>query len=102
MRIELFSSPGCPNVDAARKLVDECLATLGIQAPVFERVGHYLSPTVLVDGVDVMRPEASALVGDACRLDLPTPQRVLDVLRAKAAHQIEPMGRQSAGRALSV
>jgi hypothetical protein len=32
----------------------------------------------LVDGVDVMRLESGVRNGDACRLDLPTPQRVLD------------------------
>jgi hypothetical protein len=36
---------------------------------------------VLVDGVDVMGPAvATAHIGDACRLDLPTPQLLLDAL----------------------
>ena len=89
MRIELLTSPGCPNADAARTLVNECLATLGIHVAIVDRVGRYPSPTVLVDGVDVMRHEAVAPIGDACRLDLPTPQRVLDALRANSRNQVE-------------
>jgi alkylmercury lyase len=41
-----------------------------------------------------MRPEAGAPVGDACRLDLPTPQRVLDALRA---HRSDPNSLQADG-----
>jgi hypothetical protein len=89
MRIELFTSPGCPNADAARTLLNDCLAKLGIHALIVDRVGRYPSPTVLVDGIDVMRQEASSPIGDACRLDLPTPQRVLDALRANSRNQVE-------------
>jgi hypothetical protein len=81
MRIELLTSPDCPHADAARRVVTDCLATMGIDVPVIDRVGSYPSPTVLVDGVDVMRREAGAPIGDACRRDLPTTQRVLDALR---------------------
>lgn len=59
MPIELLTSPGCPNAKAARKVVTDCLTTLGIDVPIIDRVGRYPSPTVLVDGVDVMRPEAA-------------------------------------------
>jgi len=95
MRIELLTSPGCANAGAARKMVEDCLATLGIDMPIIDSVGRYPSPTVLVDGVDVMRPEAGAPIGDACRLDLPTPQRIFDALRAA-------MSAQSAGTPQSV
>jgi hypothetical protein len=88
-RIELLTSPGCPHAAAARETITDCLTTLGIDVPIIDRVGRYPSPTVLVDGVDVMRPEAGAPIGDACRLDLPTPQRVLDVLRANGRDQVE-------------
>jgi hypothetical protein len=81
MRVEILSSPGCPNAAAAKKAVTECLTALGIDVPIIERVGRYPSPTVLVDGVDVMRPESGARIRDACRLDLPTAQRILDALR---------------------
>jgi hypothetical protein len=81
LRIELFTSPGCPNAAAARATVTACTTALGIEAPVIERVGRYPSPTVLVNGVDAMRSDAGVSHGDACRLDLPSPQRILDALR---------------------
>ncbi len=84
MRVELRSSPGCPNAPAARRLVEDCLAAVGIAEPLLERVGGYPSPTVLVDGADVMRP-AEAPSGEQCRLDLPTRERVLAALQAAAA-----------------
>lgn len=84
MLIELLSSPGCPHAAAARRTVTACLTTIGIEAPIVDRVGRYPSPMVLVDGIDVMRPNAGPIVGDACRLDLPTSQRVLDALCASA------------------
>jgi hypothetical protein len=65
------------------------LTTLGLDVPIIDRVGRYPSPTVLVNGVDVMRPGAGAPVGDACRLDLPTPQRVLDALRANTPDRVQ-------------
>ncbi|WP_162462124.1 alkylmercury lyase family protein [Mycolicibacterium sp. CBMA 234] len=88
MQIEVLTSPGCPNAAAARQTVTDCLAELGMDVPIVDRVGRYPSPTVLVDGVDVMRPEAGAPTGDACRLDLPTPQRVLDALRARTPQSV--------------
>ncbi|MDH6193382.1 hypothetical protein M2272_000003 [Mycobacterium frederiksbergense] len=89
MYIELLTSPGCPNAAAAKQTVSDCLATLGLDMPIIERIGRYPSPTVLVDGVDVMRPEAGAQIGDTCRLDLPTSQRVLDALRTHMSGQVE-------------
>jgi hypothetical protein len=83
VRVELLTAPGCPHAAAARAVITDCLGTLGLDATIIDRVGRYPSPTVLVDGVDVMRPESGVLVGDACRLDLPTPQRVLDALRKR-------------------
>jgi hypothetical protein len=81
MRIELLTSPGCPNAGATRKILADCLGSLGIDEPIIDHVGTYPSPTVLVDGVDVMCPAAKAPTGDACRLDLPTSQHILDALR---------------------
>lgn len=85
MRIELLTSPGCPNAEHARSVIDHCLDVLGIQAPITDRVGQYPSPTVLIDGLDVMRPDSAPPTGNACRLDLPTRERVLDALRAANA-----------------
>jgi hypothetical protein len=81
VRIELLTSPGCPNATAAKATITHCLTALGIDVPIVERIGRYPSPTVLVDDVDVMRPEGGAPMGEACRLDQPTTQRILDALR---------------------
>jgi hypothetical protein len=85
LRIELLTAPGCPHAAAARATIIECLSALGVEAPIIDRVGRYPSPTVLVDGVDVMRPESGVRNGDACRLDLPTPQRLLDALNRRTS-----------------
>ena len=81
MRIELLTAPGCPHAAVAKETITDCLTELGLDLPIIALVGRYSSPTVLIDGVDVMRAEAAAPIGDACRLDLPTPQRVLEALR---------------------
>ena len=82
MRIELRTWPGCPNAEPARRLVSECVARLGLDVSIIDRVGHYASPTVLVDGVDVMGADDAPPAGDTCRLDPPTADRVLAALRA--------------------
>lgn len=83
MYVELRTSPRCPNADSARQLLKDCLAAAGVEAAVIDRVGAYHSPSVLIDGVDVMRPGA-VHAGDACRLDLPTRERVLTALALAA------------------
>jgi hypothetical protein len=89
MRIELLTAPDCPHAAPARQVITDCLTSLSLDVPIIDRVGRYPSPTILVNGVDVMRPEAAAPVSDACRLDLPTPQRVLDVLRAHTLDHVQ-------------
>jgi len=92
LRIELHTSPGCPNAAAAREVITKTLSALRIDASIIDRVGCYPSPTVLIDGVDVMRPESGAPVGYVCRLDPPTPQRVFDALvRASRSSGQQPM-----------
>lgn len=87
MRVELLHHSGCRSAQAALQLVQECLAALAILDPVLVRVGDHPSPTLLVDGADVMRP-AVALPGvSACRIDVPTRERVLSAL---AAHRAVP------------
>jgi hypothetical protein len=82
MCVEFLASQGCPNAAAARRLLGDCLREVGIAQDVLvERIGGYPSPTVLVDGVDVMTP-GTELTADVCRLDLPTRERVLAALRS--------------------
>ena len=80
MDIELLLGPQCPNAAAARTVLTACLRRLNLDIAVRERVGDYPSPTILVDGVDVMGPQTGVPSGHACRLDLPTLEHVLAAL----------------------
>ncbi|HET6213517.1 MAG TPA: MerR family DNA-binding protein, partial [Micromonosporaceae bacterium] len=81
--IELLLAPGCPHADGARNLLSRCLDRLGLDVPVLERTGDYPSPTVLVDGVDVMTQARGRRTMQACRLDLPTAERIETALRER-------------------
>jgi hypothetical protein len=78
-RIELLHVPGCPQLERVRATLADCLADEGIEASVEEHEGAYPSPTLLVDGRDVvtgMRVEQR----ECCRLDLPTREQILAAL----------------------
>nr|WP_301538485.1 alkylmercury lyase [Mycolicibacterium rhodesiae] len=79
MRVEFLSSEACRNAPAVRRLLDDCLAEADIEVQVVERLGAFRSPSVLVDGIDVVQP-GDAISGDACRLDLPTREQILAAL----------------------
>ena len=85
MRVELLHHHGCPHAHAAHQLIEQCLRTLAISSPILGRVDDYPSPTVLVDGIDVMPPTHPIPPGNACRLDTPTQDRLLEVLSAHLA-----------------
>jgi len=61
-------------------LVD-CVTELRISEPINERVGNYPSPSILIDDIDIMRPEPQPETINACRLDLPTRPRLLQALQ---------------------
>jgi len=73
VKIELLSVPDCPNVAAARRLLRSCIADAGIDLEVVEAVGEFPSPTIRVNGRDVM---GEVPPGAYCRLDLPTREKV--------------------------
>ncbi len=93
MNVELLLAPDCPNAPAARAVLTQCLHRLGLAIRVRERVGDYPSPTILVDGVDVMTstggapplPAPKPAPAPACRLDVPTESRILAALRGRTA-----------------
>ncbi|WP_412537877.1 alkylmercury lyase [Longispora sp. K20-0274] len=78
--VQLRSVPDCPNLAPARDLLRSCLAELGLPVEFTELVGDYPSPSVLVDGVDVMGGPVDGSA--ACRLDLPTAAAIRAALRA--------------------
>ena len=81
MHIELLTAPDCPNADPVKAMLAECLRVLGLDVPIVHRVGAYPSPTLLIDGKDVMRANSEIPTGNACRLDVPDPQRVRAALQ---------------------
>jgi hypothetical protein len=87
MNVELLVAPDCPNASAARALLTTCLHRLGLDIGVRELVGDYPSPTILVDGIDVMTGQAGGRPISACRLDVPTESRVLAALQRPGAAQ---------------
>jgi hypothetical protein len=62
------------------------LVDLGLATPVLERVGAFPSPSVLVDGADVMRPIQPPL-GEYCRLDVPTRTAIVAALQHAVARE---------------
>ena len=79
VKVELQHVPACPHADAARALLRECLAELELDVAFDDNEGEYPSPTILVNGEDVMGAPASQAA--ACRLDVPTRDRWLAGLR---------------------
>ena len=80
MKIELLSIPNCPHVGRARELLHSCIDDLGIDLDVEERHAVYPSPSILVDGVDVMGNPGYRTA--SCRLDIPTRLAILKALKA--------------------
>jgi hypothetical protein len=80
LRVELHYFRGCPHADAARALLRRCIDQLGLEVPVLELEGDHPSPSILVDGRDVMGEPPTR--GRSCRLDVPSESRLLSVLRA--------------------
>ncbi len=98
--VELIFSPACPNADLARGRITEALSALGRvpswiewnrespTAPAYVR--RYGSPTVLVDGQDVLASPAS--MADSCRVyasddgfdRAPSVQALIDALSGQA------------------
>ncbi len=80
MRVELVYTRDCPLATEARAAVRRCLDRLGLRVPVEEVEADLPSPTVLVDGVDVMGQPAAP--HSSCRLDVPAEGHILNALRS--------------------
>jgi Alkylmercury lyase len=91
VRVELLLVKECPHADAARTLLAHSLKELGLDVVMIERVGGYPSPTILVDGIDVMTGANGVAEIHACRLDVPTQAAVTAALRAAASSPGSPV-----------
>jgi hypothetical protein len=85
-RVELLFFPGCPHIEAARTQLRRALEAAGLPAQWEEHdeTDGYGSPTILVNGVDVMNEPRGD--GASCRLyagtELPGAPPLKDVVRA--------------------
>mgnify|MGYP001794696806 CR=1 FL=1 len=79
IEVEFRHVRGCPHTDAARALLRECLTELKLDVAVEDKEGEYPSPSILVNGEDVMGAPPSQAA--SCRLDAPTRPRLLAALR---------------------
>jgi phytanoyl-CoA hydroxylase len=86
--VQLLSVPDCPLVDRVRAALRHALSQSGINAAVQECVGAYPSPTVLIDGRDVVTGEPPASQA-CCRLDLPTAEDILAALHKRLSERRE-------------
>jgi hypothetical protein len=83
LTVQLLHIPDCPNVEQARRLLMACLSELGLEnLRVEDKVGDFPSPSIIVNGTDVMGAPAAGAA--SCRLDLPTRERLLIALRHTA------------------
>jgi hypothetical protein len=78
-RVELLYFEGCPHAAGARALLRACIDRLGLAIEVEEPRGDFPSPTILIDGRDIMGQPSYA--GRCCRLDVPTDSRLMEALR---------------------
>ena len=83
--IELRSVRDCPNLALTRELLRARLAEACLPVEFTEMIGDYPSPSILIDGVDVMGDTGQ---GPACRLDPPT-AAVLGPALQRAATQAD-------------
>ena len=94
-RVQLLAFPGCPNVGAARQVIQRALDTVGLPAE-FEDINvhdpgtraelqNWASPTILVNGQDVAG--GAEQQGTGCRIyegegNAPALEQVIAALRA--------------------
>jgi len=91
VRVELVYFTGCPNVAPMRELLRRCLGQLGLPDEILEintdtatapdSYRLWGSPTVLLDGADVLGNHVGG--AESCRLQLPTEAELLSALRGR-------------------
>ena len=84
--VELLSVAHCPNADSVRRRLHHALADAGTLDDIVELVGDYPSPTVLVDGLDVVTGR-QLTPGACCRLDLPTTDQIREALVSRRSRR---------------
>lgn len=80
-RIQILCVEKCPLVPQLRMMLESCLAEAKVEVKIEEVVGHYASPTLLVDGADVTGQKREHYEQMCCRLQLPTRQQIMHALQ---------------------
>ena len=80
--VELLYVDNCPNVDQVRLDLASVIDELGCGCEILELCGDYPSPTILINGQDVIGQDqtGSNPSEGACRLDLPTRDQIRSAL----------------------
>ena len=79
VRVRIMHLPDCPLLERLRANLRQALTASGVSVEVEEREGAYPSPTMLVNGHDVLTGQPLA-PGACCRLELPTAAQIADAL----------------------
>jgi hypothetical protein len=88
VRISILHVPQCVWVPRLRGEVEAALSCLHATAVVEEIEGSYLSPTLLVDGIEI--PGYTAGSEPACRIDIPSRKEIAAALLAGMARRTHP------------
>jgi hypothetical protein len=83
VQVRVLHVPDCPLVPRVREILRDCIAQVPGAVVVDEVEGAYPSPTVVIDGLDVVTGQAPR-TETSCRLVLPTPAQILTALRNAA------------------
>ncbi|MGH3446238.1 MAG: hypothetical protein ACRDQA_00825 [Nocardioidaceae bacterium] len=83
MKIQLLHVADCPSTPGVLDTLRGCLQDMGVSATIEESEGAYPSPTLLIDGIDVVTGQPPQQ-GACCRLDLPSPAHIHSAVRASA------------------
>ena len=78
--IRLLHVPDCPHVGQVRAMLNACLESSGVSAVIDEAIGDHPSPTLIIDGVDVVTRRPPTGGAPCCRLDLPTESQIAAAL----------------------
>ncbi len=81
--LQILCVENCPLVPQLRNMLERCLAETNTEAQIEELVGHYASPTLLINGVDVTGQPREEYEQMCCRLQLPTRQQIIEALRQR-------------------
>ncbi|MCC3318412.1 hypothetical protein [Nocardia africana] len=78
--VQLLHVPDCPLLGRVRDTLAEALRRTPIQVVRVDEIeGNYPSPSLLIDGIDVITGEPPQQTA-CCRFDLPTPEQITTAL----------------------